>query len=124
MLLEVLLMSTSLVPMTFMLLELLLLNLTQMFIMLVNVKLKLIQKLLLKLMQMLMPNFLILLLLMLDIQWHNQDQLRTISIPHNVKLIKRGNARKFLYRTLAKWLCHTVYLSLCVYLSPAHTAPQ
>jgi len=60
------------------------------------------------------------LLLMLDIQ----KLLPTISILLNAKLIQKGNARRFLYRPRVKWLCPTVCLSLCVYLCPAHTAPQ
>jgi hypothetical protein len=86
--------------------------------MLENVKLKLIQKLMLKLMQML--NFSMLLLPM----WGIQDQLHTISSPHSAKLTQKGNARKFLYRALARLLCHTAYLSQYVWLFRAHTAPQ
>jgi len=113
-----------------------------------NEKLMLIRRLQLKLMQMLTLNFFKLLLLMLDmvlllsdivllmadmvllipdkllLMLDTQQLLAIISILLNAKLIQRGNARRFLYRPRVKWLCPTVCLSLCVYLCPAHTAPQ
>ena len=97
-----------------------------------NVKLMPTQKPYLKLMQML--NFFKLLLLMLDmvlpilamllLMLDIQHLQPITNIPLNVKLIQKGNARRFLYRPRVKWLCPAACLSLCVYLCPAHTAPQ
>jgi hypothetical protein len=103
--------------MRFLLLHLLLLHLIQTLILWESVKLTLSLKQ--KQMLMLMLNCSMLLVLMLDIL----HLLPTTSTLPSAKHTQRDNVRKFLSRPRAKWLSHTVCLSLCVCLSHAHTAP-